>query len=125
MTASAASLPDAEPAGSHAVRQLHIGLQHRAAGRIEQAIAAYQEGLAVIGNEPAGCVSIETVSELHSNLGNACMLRGDLELAAENYKAALRLAPQLTSALKPGDTVLVKGSLGSRMSVIVEALKRG
>jgi UDP-N-acetylmuramoyl-tripeptide--D-alanyl-D-alanine ligase len=35
------------------------------------------------------------------------------------------LAPQLTSALKPGDTVLVKGSLGSRMSVIVEALKRG
>jgi UDP-N-acetylmuramoyl-tripeptide--D-alanyl-D-alanine ligase len=35
------------------------------------------------------------------------------------------LAPQVTSALKPGDTVLVKGSLGSRMSVIVEALKRG
>jgi UDP-N-acetylmuramyl pentapeptide synthase len=25
--------------------------------------------------------------------------------------------------LKPGDTVLVKGSLGSRMAVIVEALK--
>jgi hypothetical protein len=40
MTASAASLPDAEPAGSHAVRQLHIGLEHRAAGRIEQEIAA-------------------------------------------------------------------------------------
>jgi UDP-N-acetylmuramoyl-tripeptide--D-alanyl-D-alanine ligase len=33
------------------------------------------------------------------------------------------LAPKLTSALKPGDTVLVKGSLGSRMAVIVEALK--
>ena len=29
----------------------------------------------------------------------------------------------LAAALKPGDTVLVKGSLGSRMAVIVEALK--
>jgi UDP-N-acetylmuramoyl-tripeptide--D-alanyl-D-alanine ligase len=33
------------------------------------------------------------------------------------------LAPQLLAALRPGDTVLVKGSFGSRMSVIVEALK--
>jgi len=39
---------------------------------------------------------------------------------AENSTA---LAPKLTAALKPGDTVLVKGSLGSRMTVIVEALK--
>ncbi len=39
---------------------------------------------------------------------------------AENSAA---LAPQLTAALRPGDTVLVKGSLGSRMAVIVEALK--
>jgi UDP-N-acetylmuramoyl-tripeptide--D-alanyl-D-alanine ligase len=39
---------------------------------------------------------------------------------AENSAA---LAPKLTAALKRGDTVLVKGSLGSRMAVIVEALK--
>ena len=39
---------------------------------------------------------------------------------AENSAA---LAPQLLKALKPGDTVLVKGSNGARMSVIVEALK--
>jgi UDP-N-acetylmuramoyl-tripeptide--D-alanyl-D-alanine ligase len=39
---------------------------------------------------------------------------------AENSTA---LAPKLTAALKQGDTVLVKGSLGSRMAVIVEALK--
>ena len=39
---------------------------------------------------------------------------------AENSTA---LAPKLTAALKRGDTVLVKGSLGSRMAVIVEALK--
>jgi UDP-N-acetylmuramoyl-tripeptide--D-alanyl-D-alanine ligase len=33
------------------------------------------------------------------------------------------LAPQLLKALRPGDTILVKGSNGARMSVIVEALK--
>jgi UDP-N-acetylmuramoyl-tripeptide--D-alanyl-D-alanine ligase len=39
---------------------------------------------------------------------------------AENSAA---LAPQLLGALKSGDTVLVKGSNGAKMSVIVEALK--
>jgi UDP-N-acetylmuramoyl-tripeptide--D-alanyl-D-alanine ligase len=33
------------------------------------------------------------------------------------------LAPSVASALRPGDTVLVKGSNGSRMSVIIDALK--
>jgi UDP-N-acetylmuramoyl-tripeptide--D-alanyl-D-alanine ligase len=33
------------------------------------------------------------------------------------------LAPQVAAAVKPGDTVLVKGSNGSRMSVIIDALK--
>ncbi|HEY0302155.1 MAG TPA: UDP-N-acetylmuramoyl-tripeptide--D-alanyl-D-alanine ligase, partial [Rhizomicrobium sp.] len=33
------------------------------------------------------------------------------------------LAPQLSAALQQGDTVLVKGSLGSKMAVIIEALK--
>jgi len=33
------------------------------------------------------------------------------------------LAPMLLAALKSGDTVLVKGSLGSKMAVIVDALK--
>jgi UDP-N-acetylmuramoyl-tripeptide--D-alanyl-D-alanine ligase len=39
---------------------------------------------------------------------------------AENSAA---LAPLLVTALKPGDTVLVKGSFGSRMSAIIDALK--
>jgi UDP-N-acetylmuramoyl-tripeptide--D-alanyl-D-alanine ligase len=38
-------------------------------------------------------------------------------------QTSAELAPQLVAALKPGDTVLVKGSLGSKMAVIVEALK--
>jgi UDP-N-acetylmuramoyl-tripeptide--D-alanyl-D-alanine ligase len=33
------------------------------------------------------------------------------------------LAATLTAALKNGDTVLVKGSLGSKMAVIIDALK--
>jgi UDP-N-acetylmuramoyl-tripeptide--D-alanyl-D-alanine ligase len=33
------------------------------------------------------------------------------------------LKPVLLAALKPGDTVLVKGSNGAKMSVIVDALK--
>jgi UDP-N-acetylmuramoyl-tripeptide--D-alanyl-D-alanine ligase len=39
---------------------------------------------------------------------------------AENSTALL---PQVLAALKPGDTVLVKGSNGAKMSVIIDALK--
>ena len=34
------------------------------------------------------------------------------------------LAPLVTAALEPGDVVLVKGSLGSAMRVVVEALEK-
>jgi UDP-N-acetylmuramoyl-tripeptide--D-alanyl-D-alanine ligase len=37
-------------------------------------------------------------------------------------ETSAELGPQLTAALRSGDVVLVKGSLGSRMAVIIEAL---
>jgi UDP-N-acetylmuramoyl-tripeptide--D-alanyl-D-alanine ligase len=39
-------------------------------------------------------------------------------------KSAEELAPMLTRAVGPGDVIMVKGSLGSRMGPLVEALKR-
>ena len=95
--ASATRLPDPEITDAHIVQRLHIGLEYYAAGRIDEAIDAYQHGLAAVVRAPPGLVPIETIAKLHANLGNACMVRGDLELAAENYKAALRLAPHLTA----------------------------
>jgi UDP-N-acetylmuramoyl-tripeptide--D-alanyl-D-alanine ligase len=39
-------------------------------------------------------------------------------------KTAEELAPRLVGAVGPGDVIMVKGSLGSRMGPLVEALKR-
>ena len=50
MTAAAlaTSLPDADTAGSLAAQQLRIGQEYYAAGRIDDAIAAFQLGLAAV-----------------------------------------------------------------------------
>jgi len=42
-----------------------------------------------------------------------------------HFPDSTSLAPALRAALKPGDAVLVKGSLGSRMGVIIKALTAG
>ncbi|MCA3278980.1 MAG: UDP-N-acetylmuramoyl-tripeptide--D-alanyl-D-alanine ligase [Roseomonas sp.] len=42
-----------------------------------------------------------------------------------HFPDSTSLAPVLRAALKPGDAVLVKGSLGSRMSVIIKTLTAG
>jgi UDP-N-acetylmuramoyl-tripeptide--D-alanyl-D-alanine ligase len=39
-------------------------------------------------------------------------------------KTAEELGPKLVEAVQPGDAIMVKGSLGSRMAPLVEALKR-
>jgi tetratricopeptide (TPR) repeat protein len=123
-SASATRVPEVEISGAHAVRQLDMALAHVAAGRIDEAIAAYQRGLAVAENGPPGFVAVETIAKLHSNLGNACMLRRDLESAAGNYKAALRLAPHLTSCwCNLGNVQLERGQPDEAIALYVEALK--
>src|SRR5450756_146378 len=96
-TVSATSLSENDNTGPFAALQLRIGQEYYVAGRIEEAITAFRRGLAAVENEAADRVPVETVSELHAKLGNACMVRGDLESAAANYIAALRLAPHLTN----------------------------
>jgi UDP-N-acetylmuramoyl-tripeptide--D-alanyl-D-alanine ligase len=44
-------------------------------------------------------------------------------LAVEHAPESNALVPMVLHAVKPGDVVLVKGSLGSRMAPIVDALK--
>jgi tetratricopeptide (TPR) repeat protein len=117
------ALSAADNDDSFAERQLRVGLQHYAAGGIEAAIAAYQIGLAAAENEPSGHTSVETVWELHSKLGNACMVHGDLEFAAVNYRAALRLAPHLTNCwCNLGNVHLKKGKPLDAIALYGQAL---
>jgi tetratricopeptide (TPR) repeat protein len=126
MTASAlaASLQGAEPAGSSAAHWLRIGQDHYAAGRNDEAVAAFELGLAAAEAQPAGSTPIETVADLHSKLGNACMLRGHLELAAAHYKAALRLVPSLTPCwCNLGNVLVQTGKPQEAIAFFLEALK--
>lgn len=50
--------------------------------------------------------------------------RTPLPLRAHHADSAESLAPIVAAAVRPGDAVLVKGSLGSRMRLVVEALER-
>lgn len=123
-TAAATDVPDADVVDPLAVRQLRIGLDYYGAGRTEAAIAAFQQGLAAAGNEPEGSVSVETISELHAKLGNACMVLGDLEAAAANYKAALRLVPHLTDCwCNFGNVYLKIGKPQDAIRLYLQALK--
>jgi UDP-N-acetylmuramoyl-tripeptide--D-alanyl-D-alanine ligase len=42
-----------------------------------------------------------------------------------HFPDSAALAPALRAALQPGDAVLVKGSLGSRMGLVIAALSAG
>ena len=91
------------------VQHLVLGQEHHAAGRIDDAIAAYHRGLEAAGNDAADHLAMATKAELHAKLGNACMVRGRLDLAGLNYTAALRIAPHLTACWCNLGTVQMQG----------------
>jgi tetratricopeptide (TPR) repeat protein len=91
--ASAAAVDVPEPLAARALRK---GIEYLAAGRINEAIVAFRHGLAAGVDGPGGQTGARIAAELHFKLGNAGMMRGDLDLAADNYKAALRLKPDMT-----------------------------
>jgi tetratricopeptide (TPR) repeat protein len=123
-TALATASPDTEIAGSRAARQLRLGLECYGTGRTEEAIAAFQLGVAAAANEKPDAVSVETVAELHAGLGNAAMLRGDFGLAGTNYRAALRLAPHLADCwCSLGNIHLKAGEPNDAVPFYLQALR--
>jgi tetratricopeptide (TPR) repeat protein len=89
----AIAFPEVGIVGSLAAHHLRVGLKYFGLGNIQQAIAAFQRGVAAARNEPPGPETDDILSRLHQKLADAATLCGDLELATANYQAALRLAP--------------------------------
>ncbi len=69
----------------------------------------------------AACDLVFCCGELMGHLYQAL----PAERRAAHLPDSAALAPVLRDALRPGDAVLVKGSLGSRMAIVVEALTAG
>jgi len=106
------------------VKDLVLGQEHQAAGRIEEAIAAYRQGLEAAGNEPSNHIVMATRAELHAKLGNAHMVRGQLDLAGLNYTVALRIAPHLTACwCNLGNVQLESGNAEGAIALYLQALK--
>src|SRR6185437_12250752 len=129
MTASVmpASTPGAEAEetlkGTSVAQWLRIGQEHYAAGRNDEAFAAFQLALAAVEAAP-GSTPIETTADLHSKLGNVSMRRGDLGSAATHYKLALRLMPGLTACwCNLGNIHVQTGKPQDAIAYYLEALK--
>ncbi len=116
-------MPLSDLVTSEPARQLQIGLDDLAAGRLDAAAAAFQCGLAAAADLPPGEGRDKTVTDLQFRLGNACMLRGDLDAAADNYKAALRITQNLTSCwCNLGNVYLKQGREQDAISIYLHVL---
>jgi tetratricopeptide (TPR) repeat protein len=124
MSAAPQAFLVATDASACAAQQLDIGQQYYAQGRIGEAIAAYRQGLAAAESEAPGAASVGPVPMLHAKLGDALLVQGDLESAAASYKAALRLAPGLTSCwCNLGNVQLKAGKPQDAVALYLHALK--
>jgi tetratricopeptide (TPR) repeat protein len=117
IAATEASTQTLSPAEQH----LATGREHQAGGRLGQAIAAYRNGLQSAAADGGGP---ELVAELHAKLGNAWMLSGHLDPAADSYKAALRLAPHLSACWCNLATINLRtGNAKQAVALYLQALK--
>jgi tetratricopeptide (TPR) repeat protein len=123
VTTSASTVQPAEPLASPAAQHLQGGQDQAEVRRIDEAVAAPQAVRDEAGRGSADTPS-EMIARLHAKLGNAHMRRGHLNLAFGNYKAALRLAPQLTSSWYDlGDLNLKTGRAQDAIPLYLKALK--
>ena len=100
---------------------LVAGREHQAVGRLREAIAAYCGGLNSAAADGAGP---ELTAELHAKLGNAWLLAGRLDPAADSYKAALRLVPTLSACWCNLATINLRtGNAENAVALYLQALK--
>ena len=123
MNALALATQIAEPVTSATTQNLQLGQDHYTAGKIDDAVIAFQAGLDAAGWDSTGSPAL-MIAGLHADLGNAHMQRGHLNLASGSYRAALRLAPHLTSCwCSLGDIHLKTGRAQEAIPLYLQALK--
>jgi tetratricopeptide (TPR) repeat protein len=125
VTTSASAVQPAAPLTSLASQRRQRGQDQSAGSGIDEAVAAPQAGRDASGRGSANAnFPSETIARLHAELGNAHVRRGHLNLASGNYKAALRLAPHLTSSwCDLGDVHLKTGRAQDAIPLYLQALK--
>jgi tetratricopeptide (TPR) repeat protein len=121
-TVSLALSPPA-PGGPSAADLLRAGREHYKRGEFKDAIAIFQAGLALVATISIG-PGVDIAADLHAALANAFMLCDDLDSAAENYRAALRLAPRLVACwCNLGNVHLKTGMAQQAIALYLEALR--
>jgi tetratricopeptide (TPR) repeat protein len=105
-------------------RHLRIGQEHYACGRTTAAINTYRAALAMAASEQPENVAVELLADIHARLANAYMAGGELGSAAYNYKAALKLMPNLVACwCNLGNVQLQTGQAQHAISLYLQALE--
>jgi tetratricopeptide (TPR) repeat protein len=82
-------------AGADPSEYLRVATQLHALGLPEQARAVFEVGIALAEPDPSDPATARVLADLHAGLATMFLKRGELDSAAENYRAALRLVPTL------------------------------
>ncbi|MCP3471159.1 tetratricopeptide repeat protein [Bradyrhizobium sp. CCGUVB1N3] len=123
MSAMSTALSPQVPTGPSAADLLRTGREHYKRGELKDAIAIFRAGLALAATMSIGTAA-DIAADLHAALANAFMLCDDLDSAADNYRAALRLAPHLVACwCNLGNVHLKTGMAQQAIALYLEALR--